>query len=395
MTTTENLKLKKPDGSDKVLIGDLNANADTLDAAIGKMSSLKTTEKGSLVSAVNEVNASATNANTAAAGTVKYSVAQSLTIPQKELAQVNIGVTWPCRPNLLDNWYFGNPVNQRGQTSWSNLNQSWMFTVDRWKCLKGNVTVADGAVTFTSNTETGYKRFLQKLEITMRAGTTYTLSVFCNVKSYSGTVSIALSNSSYTLLKTGDISKTGEQVLTATFKAKTDNVNICAEVIAYNSANDYIDVDLYAVKLELGSTQTLAHQDADGNWVLNEIPNYGEQLVRCQRYYQILEGKSDTVSNYFATGFANNTTDFWVNIPLSTPMRAIPTVSASDAALFKVGKLASSAVAATKVTGGWGIRAGSNCAMRSVYISTSGLTAGENYNLYLGNGARLEFSADL
>ena len=44
---------------------------------------------------------------------------------------------------------------------------------------------------------------------------------------------------------------------------------------------------LHAAKLELGTTQTLAHQDENGNWVLNEIPDYGEQLARCQRYYQL------------------------------------------------------------------------------------------------------------
>lgn len=33
---------------------------------------------------------------------------------------------------------------------------------------------------------------------------------------------------------------------------------------------------IQAIKLELGDTQTLAHQDENGNWVLNEIPNYGE-----------------------------------------------------------------------------------------------------------------------
>ena len=46
-------------------------------------------------------------------------------------------------------------------------------------------------------------------------------------------------------------------------------------------------LDLYGAKLELGSQQTLAHQDENGNWVLNEIPDYGEQLARCQRYYQL------------------------------------------------------------------------------------------------------------
>ena len=47
------------------------------------------------------------------------------------------------------------------------------------------------------------------------------------------------------------------------------------------------EVSPVAMKLELGSQQTLAHQNADGNWVLNEIPDYGEQLAKCQRYFQL------------------------------------------------------------------------------------------------------------
>ena len=42
--------------------------------------------------------------------------------------------------------------------------------------------------------------------------------------------------------------------------------------------------DLIAVMLELGGTQHLAHQDMDGNWVLNSIPDYGEELAKCQYY---------------------------------------------------------------------------------------------------------------
>lgn len=54
MTTTGNLGLKKPSGSDKVLVKDLNDNADVLDEAIGSLSELETAEKGSLVKAINE-----------------------------------------------------------------------------------------------------------------------------------------------------------------------------------------------------------------------------------------------------------------------------------------------------------------------------------------------------
>ena len=36
-----------------------------------------------------------------------------------------------------------------------------------------------------------------------------------------------------------------------------------------------------AVKLELGTVQTLAHQDDTGAWVLNEIPDKSEELLKC------------------------------------------------------------------------------------------------------------------
>lgn len=42
---------------------------------------------------------------------------------------------------------------------------------------------------------------------------------------------------------------------------------------------------IIAAKLELGDTQTLAHQNEDGNWVLNDPPpNFALELARCQRY---------------------------------------------------------------------------------------------------------------
>ena len=48
------------------------------------------------------------------------------------------------------------------------------------------------------------------------------------------------------------------------------------------------DIGFSAVKLEIGSTQTLAHQDADGNWVLNgPPPDKALELMKCQKYYQL------------------------------------------------------------------------------------------------------------
>lgn len=53
-TYTPNLNLKKPAGTDYVLVGDFNGNADALDSAVGKLSQLETVERASLVLAINE-----------------------------------------------------------------------------------------------------------------------------------------------------------------------------------------------------------------------------------------------------------------------------------------------------------------------------------------------------
>lgn len=48
------------------------------------------------------------------------------------------------------------------------------------------------------------------------------------------------------------------------------------------AAGDYIDI--VAAKLELGTEQTLAHQDENGAWVLNEPVNKAYQLMLCSQY---------------------------------------------------------------------------------------------------------------
>lgn len=42
-----------------------------------------------------------------------------------------------------------------------------------------------------------------------------------------------------------------------------------------------------AVKYEMGTVQTLAHQDDSGSWILNDPPpNYQQELAMCQRYQE-------------------------------------------------------------------------------------------------------------
>lgn len=53
--------------------------------------------------------------------------------------------------------------------------------------------------------------------------------------------------------------------------------------ITYNQ-EDVQAIDLVAAKLELGPVQTLAHQNTDGTWVLNDPSDYDREYATCIQY---------------------------------------------------------------------------------------------------------------
>lgn len=309
---------------------------------------------------------SADSAAVSVEGAVKYNTQQTLTEEQKEQARANIGApapytagdgiaisgsviaakVQPCNRNLLDNWYFGNPVNQRDV---SGTISSAGYFLDRWKLVSGSVTISADGITLNGT--------MQQVLETAPPGT--------------------VTASALTPAGVGEV------------------------VPTYDSANKTVTVTaagkkLVAVKLELGREQTLAHQE-NGVWVLNEIPDYGEELTKCMRYLQIISTPYDTSGNGVAIGYANNTVDLWVPIPLAVPMRIspTPTIPAGGVSLFKVGKTSGSPKDVTKVTGGWAMQTGGACSMRSLIFTSSGLTAGETYALFMQQGAQIVLSAEL
>lgn len=298
---------------------------------------------------------------------VKYNAPQTLTDAQKAQARANIGApapytegdgiaisgsviatkVQPCNRNLIINWYFGNPVNQRDV---SGTISSAGYFLDRWKLVSGSVTINTDGITLNGTMQ----QVLENAPV--------------------GTVTA----SALTQAGVGDV------------------------VPTYNSANKTVTVTaagekLVAVKLELGTEQTLAHQNSSGAWVLNEMPDYGEELTKCMRYLQIISTPYDTSGNGVAIGYANNTGDLWVPIPLAVPMRIspTPTIPTGGVSLFKVGKTSNALKDVTKVIGGWAMQTGRACSMRSLIFTASGLTAGDNYALFLRQGAQIVFSAEL
>lgn len=165
------------------------------------------------------------------------------------------------RKNLLDNWYFANRINQRGQTEYTT---PWAYTIDRWM-TGGTVTIRNQGISFTH-------LLYQKLDdyvVNAIAGKTVTVSVLTAygvLASYTATFSadsyVEVTVNGVTILFGGAIPGHGLNFPTVTIGG---------------------DQYLVAIKLELGTEQTLAHQE-NGVWVLNEIPNYAEELAKCQRY---------------------------------------------------------------------------------------------------------------
>lgn len=248
------------------------------------------------VSSVNEkspdesgnVSLSAEDIPTSGGGSVQ----SSLDGKQGELtAGENISISgsviatkaFPCNPNLLINWNLGNPVNQRGASG--TISTAGYF-FDRWKLVSGSVTINSGGIVLNGT-------IVQVLEYA--AGQTVTATV---------------------------LTPDGVTDVTPVYDDETKTFTITAQ-----------GKTIRAVKLELGPQQTLAHQDVDGNWVLNEIPDYGEQLRRCQRYYQRLKASS----GYMRFGISQPYTDTaaGVFIPLQGEMRTAPAMSSSgNFALF-------------------------------------------------------------
>lgn len=252
----------------------------------------------------------------------------SISIPK--LAEDTKGLFY--HPNLLDNWYFGNPVNQRGQTEYTGGN---VYTIDRWITLGANslFSVLDKGVRIARKTDGDKGRITQSLSPELRtalAGKTCTLSVLINSFPKSGYTGLFILWDNVALSEVQIKPDSASKLISTTFRipdsmVSANNADYRVQISTNATGGD--SVELAAVKLELGSVQTLAHQDEDGNWVLNEIPNYAEELAKCQRYQlKLIYGTSQNYAP-IGFGFANNTTSIRILIPTPATMRAAPTLS--------------------------------------------------------------------
>ena len=213
-------------------------------------------------------------------------------------------IPWFTRPNLLDNWYFvgggsqqgGNqfPVNSLGQTSSYNSGGGSVYFIDRWLNRSSNHTmlsVESSGLKIKVMTAAGTNKnqFInQRIENSADLlGKTVTISMLVPDASFAtGGFGLYVYAADSVLYNTTSLGGTGNKTApgfyTATFTIPAtiskSGLTVGFNINQASSIDDYVVVS--ACKLELGSTQTLAHQE-NGSWVLNEIPNFDEQYMRC------------------------------------------------------------------------------------------------------------------
>ena len=262
---------------------------------------------------------------------VKFSAPQSLTPAQQAQARDNIGApapyeagdnisitgriittkAFPCNPNLLDNWYFGNPVNQRGQTNYTQLG----YTFDRWM-MDGHSFYVDKSANYGGSLHlvmgSEPQTFMQKIETMPQQQ--MTASVLLGGASAGGYLIVQ----SWPDAVDSHTVPIQSEMTTITFTP----TQLGMYRFAIFNGDKTPDIFVRAVGLEPGSQQTVAHKEY-GEWVLNEIPKFGDQLAECQRYLfaaRALDGFACIGSGYISA----DGTEAIIVVPTPVSLRTYP-----------------------------------------------------------------------
>lgn len=338
------------------------------------------------------------------------------------------------RPNLLDNWYFGRPVDQRGgmiqlagtmlysdaactQALFQSSKTTSIikvsdiaahpsddstvyvkladcvrgytgngYTVDRWKMQQdiGIILLeADGIILDATANALTLVQFFKSDLLRELAGNTLTWSVMYTVLEQSG--------------NPGGIGYTipGNYFAQAIMSGAAGKLCVaygsvvCPDTLEH-PAHMYIPkgckIKLLAAKLELGPTQTLAHQE-NGVWVMNEVPEYGGQLRRCLRHDYILGNASQNCPIGIGTAYSNDGVVCVIQLP--EYMRTNPAVALSGEVQIRFSS--TQILTATSVLN-YGF---SGDKVQLYFPGLSGLTPGQSCDLFTQANSRLEFNSNL
>ena len=178
----------------------------------------------------------------------------------------------PCNPNLLDNFNFGDPVNQRG-ASGTISTPGYFF--DRWKLEAGSVTIKNGYIILDGT--------------------------ICQLWPY---------NPQYPY----------NSPTVATVLTENGIDDVIPEYTTENNVRKFritaAGKKIYCAKLEIGHEQTLAHYYG-GKWYPNETKKYVETLMQCKRFLTVFDYNSWGITG---TGYKINNDTIWGYFPVQFKM---------------------------------------------------------------------------
>ena len=175
------------------------------------------------------------------------------------------------RDTLSVNWDFSNPVNTRGQSSYSS--SSLIYTLDGWQLQGGILTFVQGGIKLSRYAAGTAGFFMQRLKRDMTTaivGRTITLSAMVDGVVNSATASpvpSASGDSGFAVNCNGVI-----------FRGYGYGTEIAITIDIAADTDEHV---IQAIKLEAGSNQTLATQ-VNGVWVLNNSMDADTEYIKAR-----------------------------------------------------------------------------------------------------------------
>ena len=185
----------------------------------------------------------------------------NLDTPQAALVNLGAGV----RPNLVENWDFRSPINQRGIKD--TIVQSGQYILDRWRVVYDSgaspkFNSQNGRISLDNSGGSGNLFFEESVELkSINENGQYTVSILCDSGLYSSGIK-----------PDGNRIYIPDSPFNCVLQKQSDNYIFQIGVMTGSVEQ------LISVKLERGTVWGLIHQPES---------DYSTQLLKCQRYYQL------------------------------------------------------------------------------------------------------------
>lgn len=282
-----------------------------------------------------------------------------------ENGNVNVQAGVSYLPNILDNTDFSNPINQKGETSYSGTG----YGIDRWTGMsRAVVELVPGGVQLSNSSPAVGLAYWQQLIEPERldyGNQPYSIGVKINGTLYcaSGTGALTVSTN--------------------------DNINITYQAVSSGHIAFRITLPAgYTGQIVVSEPALYPGTFTKENFPLFTRPNYAEELAKCQRYFVRL--KSDNSAyGVFGMGAGSSTTSASILVPIGVQMRAKPAVvmNGNFALAYQNDGKDITAMAVGKTTN----------FVVSLDCTASSVTAGRTYILQANNNAAsyIDFDANL